>query len=655
MKKVFAFVSLMLFPALLWAKDYTISSPSGELSAIVKVDSTTSLSVTAKGHMIMENCIISMKLADGSQLGVNSSVRKDTRGSRTESINAPFYRQSAFQASYNYLSLRFEGNYTLQLRAYNDGISYRFVTSFPDNIEVLEESVQFNFTEAYKCYIPWKLNNSADPFESSFENQYSSQLLGEFGDNKDRLAFLPIVVDCGEWGKVLLTESDVEDYPGMFVKLNSKGFEAVFPPVPLQFKTSNRGVERPVSYSNIIAKTSGSRSFPWRIIAYAAEDKDLPVNNMVYQTASASRVDEIDWISPGQSAWDWWNANTLYNVPFRAGLNTDSYKYYIDFASDNALQYVILDEGWYKDLNPFEYNENIDVEYLCGYAQESNVKLLLWISSGLFYQNAEELCEYFSDLGIGGFKVDFFDAQDQNTVQQVYYLAETAAKYKLVLDLHGIYKPTGLNRTFPNILNFEGVFGLEQLKWSSAEQVDMPYNDVMIPYLRMVAGPVDYTPGAMRNARKSEFLPNFSRPSSQGTRAHQLALYIVYDSPLVMLCDSPSAYKEDQATVDFIKSIPSSFNSTKILEGKMGESIVSLREKDGVYYLGALTNWEPRDISLSLDFLPEGRWKARIYKDGVNADISATDHVIERKDLNAGEVLDLHLAPGGGCAIIFER
>ena len=655
MKKALALVSLFISPALLWAKDYTISSPSGELSAIVKVEETTSLSIVAKGHTVMENCKISLTLSDGTELAVNSKVRKDTRGSRTENINAPFYRQSAFQASYNYLSLRFEGNYTLQLRAYNDGIAYRFVSSFPDNIEVQNECVQFNFTEAFKTYIPWKLNNSADPYESNFENQYSSQLTGEIGENKDRLAFLPVLVDCGEWGNILLCESDVEDYPGMFVKLNSQGFEAVFPPVPVEFKTSNRGVERPVSYSNIIAKTSGSRSFPWRIIAYAASDKDLPVNNMIYQTASASRVDELDWITPGHSAWDWWNANTLYNVPFRAGINTDTYKYHIDFAAEHGLKYVILDEGWYKNLNPFEYSDGIDVEYLCGYAQESNVKLLLWISSGLLYAQAEELCEYFADLGIGGFKVDFFDAQDQNTVQQVYYLAETAAKYKLVLDLHGIYKPSGLNRTFPNILNFEGVYGMEQLKWSSVEQTDMPYNDVMIPYLRMVAGPVDYTPGAMRNARKAEFQPVFNRPMSQGTRAHQIALYIVYDAPLVMLCDSPSAYLEDPATTSYIASIPSVFNSTRILDGSIGESIVSLREKDGLFYLGALTNWEPRDLALKLDFLPEGKWKAHIYRDGVNADITATDHVIETVEVNAAEVLNLHLAPGGGCAIIFEK
>ena len=647
---VLTFASIMLSQA----KDYSITSPSGEIKAIISVGDSTALSVNVKGHNVMENCIISMTLSDNTILGAKGTIRKDTRGSRTENVVSPFYKQSAFQASYNYLSLRYDGNYTLQIRAYNDGLAYRFVTSFPDDIDIIAESVQFNFTESFETIIPWKLN-SADPYESSFENQYSTQLIGEIGENKDKLAFLPIVVRSPQWGNILLTESDVEDYPGMFVKLTQSGFEAVFPPIPTQYKTSEKGVERPVSYSTILAHTNGSRSFPWRIIVYSEKDTDLPLNNMVYQTASTSRVDEIDWITPGQSTWDWWNANFLYNVPFKAGINTETYKHHIDFAANHGINYVILDEGWYKDLNPMSTSDNIDVNYLCGYAQESNVKLILWITSSLLANNAEEICEYYSELGIGGFKVDFFDAQDQNTVKQVYDLAETAAKYKLVLDLHGIYKPTGLNRTFPNILNFEGVFGLEQLKWTSADDADMPYNDVLLPYLRMVAGPMDYTQGAMRNARKEEFRPVFTRPMSQGTRAHQIALYIIYDSPLVMLCDSPSEYESDEATTKYITSIPTTFNSTAVLSGEIGKNIVTLREKDDLYYIGGITNWEERDIKLSLDFLSEGDWTAHIFRDGANADVTATDHVIEDIKVNSTSVLDLHMAPGGGFAIIIDK
>lgn len=655
MKRILACVLVLLSALTISAKDYTLSSPSGNISTVVRVDSTTTLSVIVKGVTVMQDCKVAMRLADSTVLGVNAKIRKDTRGSRTENISAPFYRQSAFQASYNYLSLRYDGNYTLQVRAYNDGIAYRFVTSFPETIEVVDETVQFNFTDAFESIIPWKLDVSADPYESSFENQYAFQKIGEYGENKDRLAFLPIVVRSEKWGNILLTESDVEDYPGMFVKLSDKGFKAVFPPIPTKYKTSGRGVERPVSYSNIIAKTSGSRSFPWRIIAYAESDSDLPVNNMVYQTASPSRIDEIEWITPGQSAWDWWNANLLYNVPFKAGINTDTYQHHIDFAAANGLKYVILDEGWYKDLNPLTTSDEVNVKYLCGYAQESNVKLLLWISSSLLFNNAEEICSHYADLGIGGFKVDFFDAQDQKTVNQIYELAEIAAKYHLVLDLHGMYKPTGLTRTFPNLLNFEGVFGLEQLKWTSADDADMPLNDVLIPYIRMAAGPVDYTPGAMRNARREEFRPIFSRPMSQGTRAHQIALYIVYDAPLVMLCDSPSAYEEDKATTDFITSIPTTFQNTTVLSGEIGKSIVTMREKDGVYYIGGLTNWNERDIDIPLDFLSEGTWKARIYKDGVNADVTATDHVIENINVDSSTSLELHMAPGGGFAIIIEK
>lgn len=655
-KSISAFFIFLVVSLSLNAKDYTVSSPSGNISAVVKVDGSTSMSIYIKDVKVMEDCKIAMHLSDSTTLGDNATIRKDTRGTRTENINAPFYRQSSFQASYNYLSLRFEGNYTLQVRAYNDGIAYRFVTSFPENVKVIGEDVQFNFTGAYQAIVPWKLNSSSDPYESSFENQYSFLNLGEVSEkDKDRLAFLPVIVRGEQWGNILLTESDVEDYPGMFVKLNEKGFSAVFPPVPAQFTTSDKGVERPSAYSNIIAETSGSRSFPWRIIAYSEKDSDLPINNMVYQTASASRIDEIEWISPGQSAWDWWNANILYNVPFKSGINTETYKHHIDFAAANGLEYVILDEGWYENLDPMTPSDNIDIKYLCGYAQESNVKLILWCTSSLLYNRAEEICSHYADLGIGGFKVDFFDAQDQRTVKQIYELAEITANHHLVLDLHGIYKPTGLNRTYPNILNFEGVFGLEQLKWTSIENADMPLNDVLIPYLRMVAGPMDYTPGAMRNASKNEFRPIFIRPMSQGTRAHQVALYVVYDAPLTMLCDSPSAYEEDKATTDFITSIPTTFQSTSILSGTIGENIITLREKDSKYYIGGLTNWKERDDLISFSFLPEGTWKATLYKDGINADVTASDHTIETIEVNSTTTMNIHSAPGGGFAIIIEK
>jgi len=658
MKKILAcIVGVAASSVFLTAKNYTVTSPSGNITAIISVEKTTTLAIKVGGEKIMENCKLSMTLSDGLVLGENASIRKDTRGSRTENINAPFYRQSSFQTSYNYLSLRYDGNYTLQVRAYNDGVAYRFVTSFPDNIVVTNECVQYNFVGEAQAIIPWRRNDpqTTDPYESSFENQYSVQKIGEYGENKDRLAFLPIVVRSEKWGNVLLSESDVEDYPGMFVKLSDQGFEAVFPPVPEGKQVNFRGVERPEKYTDHIAKTTGSRSFPWRIIAYAAQDKDLPVNNMVYQTAAASRIDEMEWITPGQSTWDWWNANLLYNVPFKAGINTDTYKYHIDFAAANGIKYVILDDGWYKDFDPMSVNENVNLKYLCGYAQESNVKIILWMACTPFYNNAQQICSYYSKLGVAGFKVDFFDAQDQNTVKRIYELAEITAKHKLILDLHGMYKPTGINRTYPNILNFEGVYGLEQMKWSSKEEADMPANDMFIPYLRMVAGPVDYTQGAMRNSSREEFIPVYGRPMSQGTRAHQIALFVIYDSPLNMLCDSPSAYMDDMPTTDYITSIPTVFNSTKILSGTIGESIVTLREKDGKYYIGGATNWSARDSQVCLDFLPEGKWKAKVYKDGVNADVTATDHVIENIEVDSSTTLNLHMAPGGGFAIIIEK
>lgn len=648
--------ALFAFCAIAMAKDYSVSSPSGDLKMIITVDETTSFTLVVKGQTVLENCRIAMELANGTVLGDKSEVRKDSRGARVENVEAPLYRQKSFTAAYNYLGLRFEGDYILQVRAYDDGVAYRFSSSFADDVIVRNEIAQFNFADNYQMYIPVVRHSSKENrFDTSFESLYT--LAGTIGDPalKDKLAFFPILVKSPEFGNLLLMESDVEDYPGMFVQQTKYGLEAVFPPVPETFKKDKRGVQKPVTFHDYIAETSGSRNFPWRIIAYAADDTELPVNNMVYQTASPSRIDDVSWIEAGHSAWDWWNANTLYDVDFEAGINNDTYKFHIDFAAAHGMKYIILDEGWYKNLDPLQLADNVNVRELCEYASDKGVKLILWITGGLFAANTEQICETYSEIGVAGFKIDFFDSQDQYTVRQVYDLAETAQKYKLILDLHGIYKPTGLQRTYPNVLNFEGVFGLETCKWTSADAADQPLYDVTIPYIRMVSGPMDYTPGAMRNASRKNFRVVYDRPMSQGTRAHQIAEYVVFDAPLSMLCDSPSDYLADLATTDFITSIPACFESTLIPMGEVGKYIVTIREKDGAYYVGGLTNWESRDLELSLSFLPAGEWTIRLYRDGANAATVASDHKIETIDVENGRSLPVHMAPGGGFAMIITR
>ena len=544
MKKIFAAILLLTLATAVQAKDFKVSSPSGDLKVTVSVTDSTRYTLEVKGVTVLKDCAIAMELEDGRVLGAGSRIRKDTRGSRTESIIAPLYRQESFEAAYNYIRLSYDGDYILQFRAYNDGVAYRFVTSFADDIVVKNETVQFNFADKYPLVIPM-VPKREDRYETSFEACYTET---EVGHASEDLAFLPCLVRVPEVGDLMMMESDVEDYPGMFIKQTSKGLVSEFPPVPLKFKVGGGGAHRPDGYSDVIARTKGSRSYPWRIVAYAPEDKYLPTNNMVYQTASPSKLDDVSWITPGHSTWDWWNASLLWNVPFKAGINTETYKYHIDFAEKNGIEYVIVDDGWYKDFDPMQQSDAIDIKEICGYAQESNVKIILWMAYTPFVSNAEQICDYYSKLGVAGFKIDFFDGQYQTIVSQVYEMAEITSRYRLIVDFHGL-KPTGLNRTYPNVVNFEGVFGLENCKWSTID-VDMPRNQVSIPYLRMAAAPIDFTQGAMRNGSRGEYAMNFNHPMSMGTRACQIAMYIVYDSPLVMLCDSPSAYMEDQPTVE---------------------------------------------------------------------------------------------------------
>lgn len=666
MKKMLLITATLVVALGVYGKDYTVSSPDGNLALTISAGKTTSWSLDVEGKRVIDGSRIALRIKDGKVLGNDVVVRRAGRRSVSEQIESPFYRQSGFSASYNSITLDIKGDYSLEARAYNDGVAYRFVTRFKKPFIVEDERVEYLFTDNYNMYVPF-VGMRGDRYECSFESMYTQLRIqdgsgemgtsGTFTPEPDNLVFTPVYVSLGDKGRLLIMESDVEDYPGIYLMRNAKGFESDFPPLPASYAPSDRGVQRQTSVHDYIAEVEGKRTFPWRAVAYGAEDRDLPVNNMVYQLAAPNRIGDVSWIAPGQSSWDWWNAFRFHGVDFEGGINTESYKYDVDFASRYGMQYIVLDEGWYntRTLDVMNPVPELDLPEICRYAASKGIKVVLWISSGLIDAGLEEICRHYSAMGVSGFKVDFFDAQDQATVAQAYRIAETAARYHLVLDYHGFYKPTGLSRTYPNVLNYEGVFGLEQLKWMEDLSADMPRNDVIIPFVRQAAGPQDYTQGALRNAVKRDYRAVNDRPMSQGTRAHQVALYIVFDSPFAMLCDSPSDYLREPETTGYITSIPAVFDRSEVLQGKIGEYIVYAREKDGKWYVGGITNWDAREISLSLDFLPGGRsYDARIYRDGKNASTVATDYKLENQTVSSSDKLELLLAPGGGFAIIFE-
>lgn len=660
MKKLF--IVLLFLPLIAMqgvvAKSYTLKSPAGVLEVTIDVAEKTTYTLAVNGEQVLAPSRIAMELENGPILGDNMRVRKVSQGEKSEHIVAPMYRQAEFDAAYNYLTIASRDGYALEFRAYNDGVAYRFVTTKSEDLSIKGEVIEFNFPEDYNLVIPYA-DKRNDPYYTSFESQYTLEKSSDVKSHVDRLAFMPVLVDVGAAGKLLLTEADVEDYPGLFVTFADEkmGLKAFPTPLPSEWKITGSGSKRPTAYYDIVAKTKGTRSFPWRVVGYAQDDTQLPVNNMVYQLAAPSRVEDTSWIKGGKSTWDWWNGVRLYGVDFRAGINTETYKYHIDFAAKYGIEYVMLDDGWYPfhKRNLLEPYESMNIPELVKYAEERGVKLLLWAVGQTLLEQAEEACAHYSKMGIAGFKVDFFDAQDQLLVQDIYRLSEVTAKHKLLIDFHGMYKPTGLSRTYPNVINYEGVFGLEQMKWTDRDRADMPLNDVLIPYIRMAAGPMDYTQGAMLNAAKGDFRSIDKRPMSQGTRAHQVAMYVVYDAPFSMLCDTPSNYLREEESTRYIAAIPTVFTSSKVLSGKVGEHIVMAREKDGVWYLGGLTSWEPRAVEVDFSFLGEGEWEVALFRDGINADLTGLDYKCETLTVKNSDKREVYMAPGGGFAMIIKQ
>lgn len=634
-------------------KTYEVKSPDGRLALVLTAGERLSFTVARDGETLVAPSEMALTLSTGEVLGESPRVRSARRRAVTETIDAPLYRQSRFDAAYNELDLRLRGDYGILARAYDDGVCYRFYTERDGELTIVDETAQLNFEGDPSAYIPY--SKTEIPMRTSFENTYEYAPLSKF--RTQTVAFMPVLVDLGERGYVLYTESDVEAYPGVYLTYDkeAKGFAARFAECPTETSLTKRFqdvVERSADY---IARVDGRRSYPWRIVAYAATATELPVNDMVWQTAEASRVADASWVRDGKIAWDWWNNWGVYGVDFKSGINTETYKYFIDFAAANGIEYVALDEGWgVRDGDVMHVVPEIDLPEIVSYAREKKVGIILWVVAKVLDDKLEEACRYYSELGVAGWKVDFIDRQDQAAVERVYRIADAAARYRMIVDFHGVYKPTGLQRTYPNVVNFEGVHGLEQMKWSE-ESVDQVTYDVTMPFIRMTAGPVDYTQGAMLNAAKGHFFPRRSEPMSQGTRCRQLAEYIVFHAPLSMLCDSPSNYDREPECTAFICGVPTVWDRTVALDGCLGEYAAVARCKGDVWYVGGLTGHEGRTVTLDLGFLGDGNFTAEIFCDGTNAAKYGHDYQRVTRTLGMDRTLEITIAPAGGFALRITR
>ncbi len=670
MKRLKMMMALLLTVSLsaIAAKVQSVASPDGSLEIRVTTDGESlRWEVSKNGVTVLMPSAI-QAVVDGKPLikGSGSVLR---RAKVRQSFPTPVYRRQEVADNYGELVMKFGGQASVEFRAYDDGAAYRIVVGKKDATRVDSEQVEYRFADDYKAFVPYVNDlRGGERYTYSFESYYDEQLLSQMF--ADSLAITPLAVCLPHGMKAVVMDAGVEDYPGMMLRKGSgNSLTAEFAPYVLEQGVLGRGLNMvSTRRADYIAKISGRRSLPWRAVVVVERDADLVDCDMAMRLAPACRLQDTSWIRPGKVAWDWWNNTNVWGVDFESGMNTATYKYYIDFAQKNHLEYIIIDEGWSgRESLIDQLNPAINLRELVDYGRQRGVGVILWSSWRNMIGNdvldgteaMERYMKHYAEMGVKGFKVDFFDRDDQQVIASAYRMAECAARHHLLMDYHGL-KPMGVQRAWPNVVNFEGVKGLENSKWEQRDSRgplnDQPRYDVTIPYLRMLCGQLDYTPGAMDNATRDNFFGNNNHPMSQGTRAHQVAMYVVFDAPLQMLADSPTKYMREQETTDFISQLPTTFDETVPLAGEMGEYVAVARRKGNTWYVGAMTNWTPRTLTLDLSFLGSGSHQAEVFADGINAFSSkeAMDYKLTRQTLDAASPLIVKLAPGGGWAAIIR-
>ena len=636
----------------------SITSPDGTLKVTVTIDQDIRWSVEADGKTVINPSQIAMQIGENETWGVAPRLKKAVVGKIDEVIPSPLYKKAQVEDKCSTLTLTFNGDYAVEFRAYDEAAAYRFVSTRKGAYTVKNEISEYAFEGEPTVYCSYTRSNANKDFEeqyfNSFEGPYFIEPIQKMGQK--RLMYLPVLVDLGD-RKVCITESDLMSYPGMYLynSNNDSTLESHYATVPDQIKQGGHNMLQGLVETRkpYIAEVDGARSFPWRICIVANNDAELLDDDMVFRLSHENVIGDTSWIKPGKVAWEWWNNWGLRGVDFQPGVNNRTYEYYIDFAAANGIEYVILDEGWNVNLKAdlMQIIPQIDIKHLCDYAKDRGVGIVLWGGYWAVDRDMDNVFKHYSELGVKGFKIDFMDRDDQKMVDFYERAAATAAKYHLMCDFHGAYKPCGLSRKYPNVVNYEGVNGLEQMKWSRFSDFDQVTYDTQIPFIRMVAGPMDYTQGAMLNGNKSTYRVSGSDPMSQGTRCHQLAMYVVFESPFNMLCDSPSNYEQEPECTQFIASIPTVWDETKALDGKVSEYAVIARRSGDDWYVGGLNNWNQRQVEIDLSFLPEGQYELVNMVDGYKANAIARDFRIVKQSVDPSKKVKVTMAQGGGFAM----
>ncbi|WP_167616398.1 glycoside hydrolase family 97 protein [Maribellus sediminis] len=648
MKQLIFLFALLVLGFNLAAKDYTLESPTGKITVKIAVGEKISYEVLLNGKAIIEPSTISMTLDDATSWGIGEKVKKAKTASVSQELKPVVQRKFAtIKDEYNQLTLSFK-DHSLEVRAYDKGAAYRWISAKKGDYKVMSEEVNFNFPADHNIWFP-----EEESFMSHQERVYLRDKLSNVGS--DRFCSTGMLVDCGNNVKTYISESGLLDYAGLWLQGSDENANALvgkFPGVVLEEELIRDRDMKPTKYADYIAECSGPRNFPWRVMLITENDADLIQSDLIYQLAPEQLIENTDWIKPGKVAWDWWNANNIYGVDFESGINNETYKYYIDFASKYGLDYIILDEGWYHLGDVLDVVDDIDIRELVDYGKSKNVDIILWVVWKTLDDKLIEALDQFKAWGVKGIKIDFMQRDDQWMVNFYEKIAKECAKRELLVDFHGAYKPVGLDRAYPNVISYEGVRGLENNKWS---ELPDPEHNLTLPFIRMVAGPMDYTPGAMINKTKLNFNPVFTEPMSMGTRCHQLGLYVVFESPLQMLADNPSNYYREPECMEFLSAVPSTWDDTKVLEAKVSDYVAIARRSGDTWYVGALTDWDPREMELKLDFLGDGTYTMKVWKDGINADKHAADFAQETVQVTSGSTVKVKMAPGGGWVAIISK
>ena len=642
MKNLFLLINLLFLTLFTYAQKYELSSPDKKLKAEIEINK--GIFVNLKQGEDTEVRIENISLETGMNIQPDAffKVQKSQRNQVNELVKPDIKEKSETMLNaYNELEIRFRSDFAITFRAFNEGLAYRLSSSLKDSLIIYRENLDLRFEE-----VDMGRFQSTPTFNSSYETPYEHISLSAI--EKGKLCSMPFLVEKQNGTFVMITEADLYNYPGLWLKGTGEArLAAVNPPYPktLSYEGNIYGQGQVSETHDYIAKVRGTRSFPWRIIAIADNEKELVANNMVYLLASPSVIGDASWIKTGVVMFDWWGKSNIYGVDFKAGINTATARYYIDFCAEHGFRYFLFDDGWCVNQDLLNPVPALNMPEVIAYAETKGVDIMVWVLWKSLAEQWDDAFRIFKKWGIKGIKIDFMNRDDQPMVEFYEAAARQAAEQKMIVDFHGAYKPCGLSRKYPNVLTREALIEFEYNGWTSH---DNPEHHNLLPYIRMFTGPMDYIPATMRNSTKDNFRPIGDYPMGQGTRVHSMAMWFIVNSPLTMLPDSPSDYYREKECTDFISGLPVVWDETQLLKGKIGEYTVMARRLGKEWFIGAITNWDKRTLDLDTDFLGAGTYSLESFEDGINANSRAEDYRRKVSTFKAGDTLRLDLASGGG-------